>query len=461
MGEQAVQCDGSPGCCAAAARNHQIPPANPAPPPPSHPLLSPSSPLSPGLAPSRRQFVSLVLLLGSLTALGPLAIDMYLPSFPRVAAEFGVTTGAVERTLAVYFVGLAFGQLLYGPMSDRFGRKLPLYVGLALFAAASVGCAVAVGIGMLTVVRFCQALGGCALMVVSRAVVRDHFDARDAARMFSSLILVMGVTPVLAPLLGGWMAGHFGWRSIFWFQSGASLACLIATAVFLKESHPVSRRTTQNPRTVARIYARLLSDRVFMSYALTGAFVMMGMFAYISGSAHAFMQVYGVSEQRFGLFFGMNAAGFIAASQVNAWLLKRVEPRRALRVGVCGAAAAGMTVLTMTATGVGGFTGVLIPVFCFMASLGFILPTATALALAPHGREAGNASAVLGFVQFAISAGGASLVSAFHTGSALPMAAIIAGGALMALVAHPRTTADRQPAAPAADGLSTVPTDRR
>lgn len=378
--------------------------------------------------------LGLILFLGALCAIGPLAIDMYLPSFPRVASDLGVPLGLVERTLAVYFIGLAFGQLLYGPISDRLGRKTPLYLGLGVFTLASVGCALATGVEMLIAVRFCQALGGCALMVVARAVVRDLFGPRESARVFSSLILVMGVTPILAPLLGGWLAEHAGWRAIFWFQAAAGIACLGATGLF-KESHPPHRRARHGLGVIGRSYLRLLRDRQFVAATLTGGFLMMGMFAYVSGSPGVFIGQFGVRPEHFGLYFGANAAGFIAASQVNARILRRADPRRSLRAAVWVAAASGSALLVTVSLGVGGFAGVLVPIFVFVTSMGFVLPTATALALAAHGREAGNASAVLGFLQFSLSACGGMLVSAVHTGSALPMAAVIGAGGLASLAA--------------------------
>ncbi len=219
----------------------------------------------------------LILLLGTMSALGPLAIDMYLPAFPAIAAEFHVSVADVERTLAVYFIGLALGQLIYGPASDRFGRKRPLYVGLAMFILASAGCALARGVDALLALRLLQALGGCAEMVVARAIVRDRFDARDATRVFSALMLVMGLAPILAPLLGGWLIVHIGWRSIFWLHLLVASVCLANVRFFLAESLPPERREKNSVFETAALYWRLLGHRTFVLNTLSISFACGGL----------------------------------------------------------------------------------------------------------------------------------------------------------------------------------------
>ncbi len=413
--------------------------AGPALPPEAEAELPDEPPAFPDAAAGRparfdRGVYFLILLLGAMSALGPLAIDMYLPSFPAIAEGFGTTVAAVQRTLAAYFVGLALGQLVYGPAADRFGRKPPLYVGLVIFVAASVGCALAGNVGWLIAARFLQALGGCSAVVVARAVVRDRFDERDAARVFSLLMLVLGVAPIVAPILGGWFATHTGWRAIFWFLSGASLLCLVAMAIALPESLPAADRRRRSVGEIGGVYAMLLRDRTFMVHALAGSLASAAMFAYISGSPFVFMELHGVSEERFGLFFGANALGLIVASQVNGAIARRVHPRTSLRWGLAAAAAAGLALAGVAWSGAEGFAWVLAPLFVFMCSLGFIYPATIALALAPHGRVAGSASAVFGFVQFLLSGAGAMIVSLLHDGTARPMAGVIAASAAAALV---------------------------
>jgi DHA1 family bicyclomycin/chloramphenicol resistance-like MFS transporter len=384
--------------------------------------------------PTARNTFWLIILLGALSGLGPLAIDMYLPGFTAIAKEFSTSPAIIERTLAVYFAGLAFGQLFYGPATDRIGRKRPLYVGLIVFILASLGCAYTKSVHALILLRFLQAFGGCAEMVVARAVVRDYFEEREAARIFSFLMLVLGVAPIIAPLLGGWMLVHFGWRSIFWFLAAFACLCLLNVTFFLRESLPKERRRRTGFGATLGTYAELLSDPVFIAYTLSGGFVFAGMFAYISGSPFVFMELFHVSPERYGLFFGVNAIGIMLSAQVNGRLVRRIDPRGILRVALVVAAISGMVLLLAAKTHVGGFAGILIPLFVFMCSCGFSFPTATALAMAPHRKIAGSASALLGCLQFFVSGIAGLSVSALHNNTATPMALVIGCCGSLALV---------------------------
>lgn len=360
-------------------------------------------------SPSRR-FLWLALYLGTLAALGPLAIDMYLPAFPRIADAFGVQVPDVQRTLASYFIGLAVGQLIYGPLTDRFGRKPPLYFGLALFALTSAGCAMTWSVGSLTALRFVQALGGCAEMVIARAIVRDLFDDKQAARMFSSLMLVMGLAPILGPLIGGFLAGHVGWRAIFWLLTLAGAATLLSTAFAFRESLPPERRVQHSPGEILATYGHLLRDRGFMLHAMTVSIGTAGLFAYVGGSPYVFQKIFHISEARFGLFFGPIACGIIGMSSVNGLVAGRFDIRSILRVALSLQAVAGTMLLTDALTGFGGFWGIYVPLWFVIASMGFVFPNTTVLAMSPHGPIAGSASAVLGFLQFGVSAvGGRSI----------------------------------------------------
>jgi DHA1 family bicyclomycin/chloramphenicol resistance-like MFS transporter len=389
-------------------------------------------PLTPADRPAlpRRAVLWLTVYLGTLAALGPLAIDMYLPAFPRIAGDFGAQIPDVQRTLASYFIGLAVGQLIYGPLADRFGRKPPLYFGLSLFAVASAGCALAWDIPSLTGLRVLQALGGCAEMVVARAIVRDLFDEKQSAKVFSSLMLVMGLAPILAPLAGGFLAGHVGWRAIFWVLTLAGLATLCSTALFYRESLPPDRRIRQSPGDVLRTYSYLLRHREFMLHALTVSVGTAGLFAYVGGSPYVFQKIFHISEARFGLYFGPIACGIIGMSQVNGLLAGRFDIRRILRAALLVNAAAGLALLASALTGAGGFWGIYLPLWFVIASMGFVFPNTTVLAMSPHGRIAGNASAVLGFLQFGISAIGGEIVAHLQnaqlTPTPVPMAATIA-----------------------------------
>lgn len=378
----------------------------------------------------------LTFMLGSLTALGPLSIDMYLPSFQAIARDLTASPAQVQLTLAVFFVALGIGQAFYGPLSDRFGRRRPLCFGLALYVLASAGCALARSIEALVAWRFAQALGGCAGMVIARAVVRDRFDEREAARFFSLLILVTGLAPILAPSIGGQILVFFSWRAIFWTLAGFALVGFITATFLLPESLPPERRTEGGVATALRVYARLLRDRAFMRYALSGALVISGMFAYIFGSPFVFMQIYGVRPERFGWIFGAIALGLISASQLNRVVLARVAGARILSHALVVTAAAGVILLVMAWTGVGGLAGLLGPLFVYIASLGFVLPNVIATALGPQGRNAGTASALLGTLQFGAGATVGALLGVLGDGTAVPMAGLIAACGLSALLVH-------------------------
>lgn len=377
--------------------------------------------------------VKLTILLGILAAFGPLSIDTYLSGLPAIGREFRVDDAAAQLTLSMFFVGLALGQAVYGPIADRLGRRGPLLVGCALYAAAAVGCALAPSINALIAMRFVQAIGGCAGMVISRSVVRDLFDAHESARMYSFLMLVMGVAPILAPLLGGQLLVLFGWRAIFWMLTGFGLLCFLMVAVGLPETLPPERRAVAGIGQVLRVYGGLLRDRHFIGYTLVGGLISAGMFAYISGSPFVFIDLYGVAPQNYGWIFGTNAFGIIAASQINRWLLARFRAETILRTALMVIMVSGVVLTVLAATGVGGLVGLLVPLFVCIAGYGFISPNATALAMAAYGRTAGSASALLGTLQFALGAAAGALVGVLANGTALPMAAVIAGCELVAL----------------------------
>jgi len=378
----------------------------------------------------------IAIILGALTAMGPLAIDTYLPALPTIARELNASAAAVQVSLAMYFIGIALGQAFYGPLSDRTGRKPALSFGLTVFVASSVGCALAWNVESLIVFRFLQALGGCAPLVIPRAVVRDHFDERESVQMLSMLILVMGLAPILGPLVGGQLLVNFGWRSVFWVLAAYGITWLVIVALFLPESLPLELRQRRPVRVILATYRQLLGDRTYVGYVLAGGFMFSGLLTYITGSPFVFIEIYRVPPERFGLFFGTNAAGIIAASQINRWLAGRMNPRRIVRIILPIASIAGFGMLFSAATGTGGFAGILIPLFCFIACYGFIMPNTTALAMAPYGAMAGSASALLGTLQFVMGATAGALVGALGNGTAVPFAAVMAGCGLGALATY-------------------------
>ncbi|MDR8366853.1 MULTISPECIES: multidrug effflux MFS transporter [Pseudomonas] len=365
-----------------------------------------------------------ILILGALSAFGPLAIDFYLPAFPAMALAFGTDEKHVQLTLAAYFLGLSIGQLAYGPVADRFGRRIPLLTGLGLFTAASLACAYAPTLEWLIGARFIQALGGCAGMVISRAVVSDKCDAVGSAKVFSQLMLVMGLAPILAPMLGGLLVNTTGWQSIFLVLTGFSALAGLAVALGLPESLPA--HVPRQPLSGAlRQYGRLLADPIFLGHALTGGVAIAGMFAYIAGSPFVFIKLYGVPAEHFGWLFGINAAGFILVAQVNARMLAKRGPAFLLARTVWLYLAGGLALLAVSALHTAQLWPLLIPLFLCIASLGCIVPNASACAMNGQGARAGSASAMLGCLQFSVAAGAAALVGVLHDGSAMPMAMVI------------------------------------
>jgi DHA1 family bicyclomycin/chloramphenicol resistance-like MFS transporter len=394
----------------------------------------------------------LAVILGALTAMGPLAIDMYLPALPEIARELGVPVASVQRSLPSYFIGIAFGQLFYGPLSDRFGRKPALYVGLVIFVGASLGCAFATDVTQLILFRFLQALGGCAPLVVPRAVVRDYFDGRESVRMLSMLVLVMMLGPILAPFLGGQLLIRFGWRSVFFVLAGYGVVWLALASWLLPESLRPEQRRRESVAAIAGTYLRILRDREYLGWVLSGALVFAGLLAYISGSSFVFIELFHVPPERFGLYFGTNAIGLMAASQINRFLASRVPPEAIVRTVLPFAVAASAMLLVDAYTGFGGFAGILLPLFCFVICHGFVGPNTTALAMSPYAAAAGSASALMGTLQFVLGAAAGSLVSGFGNGTAVPFAAVIAVCGLCAFVAFltmpaTRRAADTQSAA--------------
>lgn len=382
----------------------------------------------------------LVFLLGSLAALGPFAIDTYLPAFPEMARDFGTDVAHIGLSLSAYFLGICLGQLVYGPILDRFGRRTPLLWGLAIFAAASVLCAFAPSSEALVALRFVQALGGCAGMVAGRALVRDLFPD-DAADVFSSLMLVMGVAPIIAPAVGGWLSATWGWPSIFLFLAVVSLLVTLAIASRLPTAYVRNQEQTLLPLEVARGYLAILRDRTFLAWGLSGSLVSGGLFAYIAGSPAVYMNHFGMSKSTFSWVFGINAMGLIAASQVNRLLLRRFRSESISTVVLVGQCLAGLGLVA--AAWFHSAPGVYVLVWLFLFGQGFAFPNTSALAMRPFGINAGSASALLGSLQMASGAVLSGLVSMLPGSTALPMAAGMALSAVGALallrIFSPRT----------------------
>ncbi|NYH88185.1 Bcr/CflA family multidrug efflux MFS transporter [Actinopolymorpha rutila] len=390
----------------------------------------------------RRIAPGLIVLLGGLTALGPMTIDLYLPALPHMTRELHSSQTLLQLTLTAALVGLAVGQAVVGPLSDAVGRRRPLLVGLGTYAVASVVCAVAPTVELLVTGRLVQALGGAAGIVIARAIVRDLVSGREIARLFSLLLLVTGLAPILAPVVGGQLLRLGSWRMLFGVLTAFGVVLFVGVLLELRESLPAERRRQGGARDAANSYLRLVRDRSFLGYALAGGFGFAGMFAYISGSPFVYQGVFGISPQFYGVLFGLNGLGLMAFSQTNGRLVRRVDPRRLLAIGQFTSLAGAALLVLAAATSVGGVVGVLLPLFVAVASLGMVGPNAMALGLAQHPDMAGTASALIGTLQFVVGALAGPLVTAVQVRSALPMAMVVAGCVVLGILARVILTRD-------------------
>jgi len=391
----------------------------------------------------------LTLVLGAIMALGPLALDMYLPALPMLEAEFAADPARVQHTVSAYLFGMAMGQLAMGPLSDRFGRKPPLLGGLSVFVAASLGCALAQNIGSFVLLRFAQALGGSSIMVVVRAVIRDRFDAIQSAQVLSLMMLVMGAAPILAPLAGGWLLVAASWHWIFWLLAAYAVFCIVTASLFLDESHPVHARIGSIGSALANMLP-LARNRLFVGPALVFMFSFGAFFSYLAAAPFVFIQYFGIPAERFGIYFGVNAFGFIMVSQLNRRLVHGRGPRKVLGwgVGILAAAAAGL--ITCALTGLGGFAAVFGSLFFVVASLGLIASNVSAVAMAPFGDRAGGAASLLGFSQALTGVAASAAVGWIDAEGAIPMACVVAVCAAVSLVAYlALVKSDRTPPASA------------
>ncbi|PRY40401.1 multidrug effflux MFS transporter [Umezawaea tangerina] len=374
------------------------------------------------------------LVLGGLTAFGPLSIDMYLPALPRIADDLHAADATVQLTLTSFIVGLAIGQLVLGPLSDSLGRRRPLLAGLALYVVGSLLCAISPTSGVLIAARALQALGAAAGMVIARATVRDLFSGIAMTRFFSTLTLVIGLAPILAPVIGSQLLAWTSWRGVFYALAGFGALLLTVVTLLLPESLPPALRSPTRVGSALRAYARLLGERSFVGYALASGLMFAALFAYVSGSSFALQGVYGLSPQAYSLVFGLNGVGIMISGVVNRRLVGRFSGHTMLLSGLVLAAVGGTGVLAAVLLDL-GLVGLLVPLFLLVSAFGIVLPNATSLALAEHAKSAGAASALLGVLQFVIGGGVATpLVGLGGPGTALPMALVIAGFAVLALV---------------------------
>lgn len=383
---------------------------------------------------TQKKYYGLILILGSLTALGPFSIDMYLPGFPAIAADLRTTTANVSLSLSSFFIGISAGQLLYGPLLDKFGRKKPLFIGLLLYILASAGCAFATSIDMLIALRFIQALGSCAATVASVAMVRDLFPVKENAKVFALLMLVLGVSPMIAPTLGGYVTVAFGWHTIFLMLLGLGVFNLIASWLWLPDSYKPDTNLSLKPKPIINSFWTVFKNPHFYTYALTGAFAFAGLFAYISGSPLVFMEIFQVNEKTYGWIFALLSIGFIGSSQVNTLLLRKYTSQQLIYAALITQLVTAVIFLTGSINGWFGLAETTALLFVFLCCLGFVSPNASALSLLPFTKNAGSASALMGAIQMGIGALASVGVSLFNVKSAVPTVSIMALTSILAFI---------------------------
>ena len=375
---------------------------------------------------SKAQYSSAwIMLLALLTSLGPLSIDMYLPALPQMAQDFNVSTQMISNTLPAYFLGLAVGQLIYGPVSDRIGRKIPLYFGLSLYIVASLICLFAQDEWSLIAARILQALGGCVGVVIARAAIRDRLDIQTSAQAFSSMMIVMGIAPIIAPMLGAWILHFFSWHAVFACLSFMGVIWLLCVHFFFKETLPVSRRLTLNFNQVLQLYMAILKDDSFRAPMIIGCFSGGLLFCYISSSAAVLMDSYGLSQQQFAYAFGANAFGIMVFSTINKHLVTKTQVIQRLRLGAY-IQLFGVVVLLMAALFESTpLVWVMLGMFLTVSGIGFTGPNAMALAMSKQGARAGTASALMGSLQFACGLIGGLILNFMLWSALLNMAGVM------------------------------------
>ncbi|MGZ8745093.1 MAG: Bcr/CflA family multidrug efflux MFS transporter [Nocardioides sp.] len=376
---------------------------------------------------TRGRHIQLIIVLGSLIALGPLTIDMYLPAFPELARELDTSASAVQLTLTGMLGGLAVGQLVIGPLSDAFGRRRPLIAGLVVHALASVLCALAPSVQVLSAVRVLQGFAGAAISVVALATVRDLFSGIAVARTMSRLMLVIGLAPIVAPSIGGFILTVTDWRGIFVVLAATAVLLILVAFLGLRETLPVERRRSARLGATLRTYASLLKDRTFVALVFMGGLMFASIFAYVSGASFVLQEGFGLDERTFGLVFGANALTLTVFSQVNPTLIRRFGQVNVLTGAILVSAAAAASLILTGLTGLWGLAGVLVPLMVVLGAAGLAMPNTPSLALNRHGEAAGTASAMLGCVQFGVGALVAPLVGAFGSTTAVPMGAVMLG----------------------------------
>ena len=376
----------------------------------------------------------LILILGCLTALGPFSIDMYLPGFSAIALDLDTTVNKVALSLSTYFIGISAGQLLYGPLLDRFGRKKPLYIGLSVYILASLGCAWAGNVESLILLRFVQAVGSCAAAVGAIAMVNDLFPVNERPKVYSLLLLVVGLSPLLAPTIGSYVIRGWGWHSIFLILMGMGMLVLLASWLGLPQTRRPDKNISLKPRPIIQNFLSILKTPQFYTYAFAGSFAFSGLFTYVSGSPILFMDIFEVSAEAYGWIFALMSVSFIGTSQLTSLLLKRYTSQQLVLVGISLQVIISFLILSAAIFGWLELYSTIALLFIYLGSLGLTNPNTSALALAPFVVNGGSAAALLGALQLGISALISMVVGFIFKDSIVPFAAVLSFGAVVGLI---------------------------
>lgn len=367
----------------------------------------------------------ILFILGSLSTVTPFAIDLYLPAFSQLSAEFKTTTATISLSVSSYFVGMAIGQMLYGPLLDRFGRKPPLYAGLFVFIVASFGCTLSHSANALIGFRFFQALGGSVAWVGAVAMVRDFFPVKESAKVFSLLVLIIGVSPLLAPTVGGFISEAWGWRAVFIVLAGIATFIISLVFFFLPEGQGPDSTVSLRAAPMIRTFLGILKESQFFTYSFAGAFSFATLFIYVAGSPIVFMEYYGVSPRMYGGIFALLSVGFIGASQLNILLTRKYRSDKIFKIALTIQAFTSILFLVAVYNGLLGLYATIGMLFVCLSCVGAMNPNANALALAPFTRNIGSASALLGFTQIGVAALASSGVGLFESKDALPVVILL------------------------------------
>lgn len=375
-----------------------------------------------------------ILILGLLSAIAPFSIDMYLPGFPAIAADLHTSVDMISYTLASFFIGVCIGQLICGPLLDRYGRKRPLYIGMSLYVFASIGCSFSRSAEMLIICRFFQALGGCVTMVAPRAVIRDLFPVHESAKIFSAMILILAVSPIIAPTVGSFLIAGFGWYAVFLVLGLITLLVLLAVVFYLPESRPPDPTFSLKAADILSSFKKVLRNHQFYIYTMSGSIAASGLYAYLAGSPFVMLKLYGVNERQYGLIFAIIASGLIGSSQLNNLLLKKYKSAQIVIVTLSIQTLIGCMLFLGAVFNMLNLYSTVTLIFLFLSCQGFNFPNSAALSMAPFTKEAGSASALMGAIQMGLGALAAAMVGMLNASSAKPMTGVMSFCSAFALL---------------------------